>query len=75
MSRMFEQIKEWYKNGYWSERKVRDAVKMGKITQEECDIILSIVDWISIDKHIVITVRLALHDYRLLYYVYSIIGG
>ena len=44
MSRMFEQIKQWYRNGFWSERMVRDAVKMGKITQEECDIILSVKD-------------------------------
>lgn len=44
MSKMFEQIKEWYKNGYWSEKRVIDAVKIGKITQEECDIIISIKD-------------------------------
>lgn len=44
MSMMFDNIKEWYKNGYWSEKRVIDAVKMGKITQEECDIILSIID-------------------------------
>ena len=44
MSRMFEQIKQWYRNGFWSEKRVRDAVKMGKITQEECDIILPIKD-------------------------------
>ena len=42
MSIMFENIKDWYVNGFWSERRVRDAVVMGKITQEECDIILSI---------------------------------
>ncbi len=42
MSIMFEKIKDWYVNGFWSERRVRDAVVMGKITQEECDIILSI---------------------------------
>ena len=41
---MFDKIKEWYKNVYWSEKRVIDAVKMGKITQEECDIILSIID-------------------------------
>lgn len=44
MSMMFEKIKEWYKNGYWSEKRVIDAVKMGKITQEECDIIISLKD-------------------------------
>lgn len=44
MSMMFEKIKEWYENGYWSEKRVIDAVKMGKITQEECDIIISIKD-------------------------------
>ena len=42
MSKAFNQIKDWYVNGFWSERRVRDAVVMGKITQEECDIILSI---------------------------------
>lgn len=41
---MFEKIKEWYENGYWSEKRVIDAVKMGKITQEECDIIISLKD-------------------------------
>ena len=44
MSMMFEKIKEWYENGYWSEKRVIDAVKMGKITQEECDIIISLKD-------------------------------
>ena len=44
MSIMFEKIKDWYVNGFWLERRVRDAVVMGKITQEECDIILSIKD-------------------------------
>ena len=42
MSIMFEKIKDWYVNGFWSERRVRDAVVMGKITQEECDIILAV---------------------------------
>ena len=42
MSMMFEKIKKWYENGYWSEKRVIDAVKMGKITQEECDIIISL---------------------------------
>ena len=44
MSMMFVKIKEWYENGYWSEKRVIDAVKMGKITQEECDIIISLKD-------------------------------
>ena len=44
MSKDFNKIKDWYVNGFWSEKRVRDAVKMGKITQEECDIILSIKD-------------------------------
>lgn len=43
-SKDFNQIKDWFVNGFWSEKRVRDAVKMGKITQEECDIILSIKD-------------------------------
>ena len=42
MSMMFEKIKKWYENGYWSEKGVIDAVKMGKITQEECDISISL---------------------------------
>ena len=42
MSIMFEKIKDWYVNGFWSERRVKDAVVMGKITQEECDIILAV---------------------------------
>ena len=42
MSMMFEKIKEWYENGYWSKKRVIDAVKIGKITQEECDIIISL---------------------------------
>lgn len=42
MSKAFDQIKDWYVNGFWSEKRVRDAVKMEKITQEECDIILAI---------------------------------
>ena len=41
-SKAFEQIKDWFIHGFWSEKRVRDAVKMGKITQQECDIILSI---------------------------------
>ena len=44
MSMMFEKIKEWYENGYWSKKRVIDAVKIGKITQEECDIIISLKD-------------------------------
>ena len=47
MSKDFNKIKDWFVNGFWSEKRVRDAVKMGKITQEECDIILSIKDWTS----------------------------
>ena len=42
MSKDFNKIKDWFIHGFWSEKRVRDAVKMGKITQEECDIILSI---------------------------------
>ena len=41
MSKAFEQIKDWFIHGFWSEKRVRDAVKMGKITQQECDMILS----------------------------------
>ena len=43
-SKDFNKIKDWFIHGFWSEKRVRDAVKMGKITQEECDIILSIKD-------------------------------
>ena len=42
MSKDFNQIKDWFIHGFWSKKRVRDAVKMGKITQEECDIILAI---------------------------------
>ena len=42
MSKAFEQIKDWFIHGFWSEKRVRDAVNIGKITQEECDIILAI---------------------------------
>lgn len=35
MSKMFEQIKEWYDNGQWSKKRVHDAVAKGKITAEE----------------------------------------
>ena len=41
-SKDFNQIKDWFIHGFWSEKRVRDAVKMGKIIQEERDIILSI---------------------------------
>ena len=44
MSSMFEQIKRWYETGMWSEMRVRDAVEMGKITQEEYDTILGVED-------------------------------
>ena len=44
MSEMFEKIKGWYETGMWSEKRVRDAVEMGKITQEECDTILGVED-------------------------------
>lgn len=37
----FKMIKEYYKRGLWSKRRVLDAVKKGWITQEECDEILS----------------------------------
>lgn len=36
-SKMYDKILKWYIDGMWSAKKVRDAVKMGKITQEECD--------------------------------------
>ena len=31
-SKDFNQIKDWFIHGFWSEKRVRDAVKMGKIT-------------------------------------------
>ena len=43
-SKDFNQIKDWFIHGFWSEKRVRDAVSMGKITKEECDIIFSIKD-------------------------------
>ena len=39
MSKMYEQIREWYEQGRWSKKKVRDAVIKGKITAEEYELI------------------------------------
>lgn len=36
---MFEKIKKWYDQGLWTKRMVADAVKKGKITPEEYEII------------------------------------
>lgn len=41
-SDMFYKIKAWYDQGYWSSYMVENAVKKGKITQEEFDEILGI---------------------------------
>lgn len=37
----FELVRKYYREGLWSERRVRLAVEYGWITQEECDEILS----------------------------------
>lgn len=34
-SRMFDDIKRWYDDGFWSKKKVRNAVIKEKITEEE----------------------------------------
>lgn len=39
MSKMFNQIKEWYDQGRWSKKKVADAVVKDKITAEEYELI------------------------------------
>ena len=39
MSKMYNQIKEWYDQGRWSKKKVADAVVKGKITAEEYELI------------------------------------
>ena len=35
MSKMYEQIKEYYNTGLWSEERVRNMVVKGVITEEE----------------------------------------
>ena len=40
-SAMFYKIKTWYEQGHWTADMVENAVKKGKITQEECDEILA----------------------------------
>ena len=37
---MFEKIKKYYEDGLWTSEMVKNAVKKGKITQYECDLIL-----------------------------------
>lgn len=32
---MFEKIKKWYDEGLWTKAMVRNAVKKGKITEEQ----------------------------------------
>ena len=36
----YEKIRQWYKQGLWNAEKVQQAVKFGKITQEQADEIL-----------------------------------
>ena len=40
MSPKFNLIKKWYNKGFWTADMVRDAVKAGWITEEECKEIL-----------------------------------
>ena len=35
MSKMYEKIKEYYDSGFWSEKRVRNMVVKGIITEEE----------------------------------------
>ena len=35
MSSMFEKIKNYYETGRWNKKMVRNAVVMGRITEEE----------------------------------------
>lgn len=34
-SAMFDDINKWYHEGYWKKKQVKNAVKKGKITEEE----------------------------------------
>ena len=34
-SKMYDDIKKWYDDHFWSKKKVRNAVAKGKITEEE----------------------------------------
>ena len=38
---MFEKIKQWYAQGLWSEKMVKDAVDKGKITEAQAAEILA----------------------------------
>lgn len=40
-SEWYDKILKWYIDGMWNKKRVKNAVKMGKITQEECDEILA----------------------------------
>lgn len=40
MSPKYELVKRYYNQGLWNETRVRNAVKKGWITQQECDWIL-----------------------------------
>ncbi len=40
MSPKYELVKRYYDQGLWNETRVRNAVKKGWITQQECDWIL-----------------------------------
>ena len=40
-SEKFNEVFEYYKSGFWKKKRVRDAVTMKWITQEECDEILA----------------------------------
>lgn len=37
---MFERIKDWYKSGRWDEKRVKDALDKGVITEEQYEEIL-----------------------------------
>ena len=37
---MFEKIKAWYESGLWTKAMVRNAVRKGKITAEQYELIV-----------------------------------
>lgn len=41
MSPMFNNVKTWFENHFWTAQMVQDAVIQEALTQEECDQILN----------------------------------
>ena len=44
MSKFAEKVKRLYDQGIWKPYMVRDAVKKGRITQDECDAIMNLAE-------------------------------